>query len=137
MDGRISDKMKAPTQRDTKINDMLQTLGDRIHKIDKDKYCEGKIVLSSQDAEALREAILITENFLSYNGSWDFERSGVETGDSMICELRFKWNGYLSMMDIIRNKLKLPDGVNKELKLSHNYIDIPFEPGERRSREDR
>jgi hypothetical protein len=124
MEGKISGKVKVPTQRDIKINDMFQNFGDRIHKIDKDKYCEGKIILSSQSAEALHEAILITENFLSYNGSWDFERYGFETGDSMICEIRFKWNGYLSMMDIIRNKLKLPDGVSKELELRHNYIDI-------------
>lgn len=124
MEGKISGKVKVPTQRDIKINDMFQNFGDRIHKIDKDKYCEGKIILSSQSAEALHEAILITENFLSYNGSWDFERYGFETGNSMICEIRFKWNGYLSMMDIIRNKLKLPDGVSKELELRHNYIDI-------------
>ncbi len=124
MEGKISGKVKVPTQREIKINDMFQNFGDRIHKIDKDKYCEGKIILSSQSAEALHEAILITENFLSYNGSWDFERYGFETGDSMICEIRFKWNGYLSMMDIIRNKLKLPDGVSKELELRHNYIDI-------------
>ncbi|MBR1673431.1 MAG: hypothetical protein IJ703_00530 [Eubacterium sp.] len=124
MEGKISGKVKVPTQRDIKINDMFQNFGDRIHKIDKDKYYEGKIILSSQSAEALHEAILITENFLSYNGSWDFERYGFETGDSMICEIRFKWNGYLSMMDIIRNKLKLPDGVSKELELRHNYIDI-------------
>ena len=124
MEGKISGKVKVPTQRDIKINDMFQNFGDRIHKIDKDKYYEGKIILSSQSAEALHEAILITENFLSYTGSWDFERYGFETGDSMICEIRFKWNGYLSMMDIIRNKLKLPDGVSKELELRHNYIDI-------------
>lgn len=124
MEGKISGKVKVPTQRDIKINDMFQNFGDRIHKIDKDKYCEGKIILSSQSAEALHEAILITENFLSYNGSWDFERYGFETGDSMICEIRFKWNGYISMMDIIRNKLKLPGGVSKELELRHNYIDI-------------
>ena len=124
MEGKTSGKVKVPTQRDIKINDMFQNFGDRIHKIDKDKYCEGKIILSSQSAEALHEAILITENFLSYNGSWDFERYRFETGDSMICEIRFKWNGYLSMMDIIRNKLKLPDGVSKELELRHNYIDI-------------
>ena len=124
MEGKTSGKVKVPTQRDIKINDMFQNFGDRIHKIDKDKYCEGKIILSSQSAEALHEAILITENFLSYNGSWDFERYGFETGDSMICEIRFKWNGYLSMMDIIRNKLKLPNGVSKELELSHKYIDL-------------
>ena len=124
MEGRISEKVKALTQRDKKIYDMLQYLGDRIHKIDKDKYCEGKIILSSQNAETLHEAILITENFLSYNGSWDFERCIFEAGDCMICELRFKWNGYLSMMDIIRNKLKLPGGVRKEFELNHNYIDI-------------
>ena len=111
MEGKISEKAKVPTQRDIKIND-------------KDKYCEGKIILSSQNAETLHEAILITENFLSYNGSWDFERCRFEAGDSMICELRFKWNGYLSMMDIIRNKLKLPGGVSKEFELNHNYIDI-------------
>ena len=124
MEGKISEKVKALTQRDKKIYDMLQYLGDRIHKIDKDKYCEGKIILSSQNADTLHEAILITENFLSYNGSWDFERYEFETVGSMICELRFKWNGYLSMMDIIRNKLKLPNGVSKELELSHKYIDL-------------
>ena len=37
MEGKISEKAKVPTQRDIKINDMLQNLGDRIHKIDKDK----------------------------------------------------------------------------------------------------
>jgi hypothetical protein len=63
---------------------------------------------------------LITEIFLSYNGSWDFERYEFETGDSMICEIRFKWNGYLSSMDIIRNKLKLPNGVSIEFGLRHN-----------------
>ena len=124
MEGKISEKAKVPTQRDIKLNDMLQNLGDRNHKIDKDKYCEGKIILSSQNAETLHEAILITENFLSYNGSWDFERCIFEAGDSMICELRFKWNGYLSMMDSIRNKLKLPGGVSKEFELNLNYIDI-------------
>ena len=124
MEGKISEKVKVPTRRDIKINDMLQNLGDRIHKMEKDKYCEGKIILSSQNAEALHEAILITENFLSYNGSWDFERYEFQTGDCMICELGFKWNGYLSMMNIIRDKLKLPDGVNKELELSHNHADI-------------
>ena len=124
MEGKISEKVKCPTQRDIEIADMLQSLGDRIHKINKDKYCEGKIVLSSQDNEVLRETVLITENFLSYNGSWDFERCVSETGDSMICELKFKWNGYLSMMSIIRNKFKLPNGVNKEIELSYDYIDI-------------
>ena len=124
MEGKISEKVKLPTQRDIEIADMLQSLGDRIHKINKDKYCEGKIVLSSQDTEVLHEAVLVTENFLSYNGSWDFERCVSETGDSMICELRFKWNGYLSMMSIIRNKLKLPNGVNKKIELSYDYIDI-------------
>jgi len=124
MEGKISEKVKLPTQRDIEIADMLQSLGDRIHKINKEKYCEGKIVLSSQDTEVLHEAVLVTENFLSYNGSWDFERCVSETGDSMICELRFKWNGYLSMMSIIRNKLKLPNGVNKKIELSYDYIDI-------------
>lgn len=41
----------------------------------------------------------------------------------MICEIRFKWNGYLSMMDIIRNKFKVPNGVSKELEVRHKYID--------------
>jgi len=124
MEGKISEKVIRPTKRNMEIADMNQSLGDRIHKINKDKYCEGKIVLSSQDTEVLHESVLITENFLSYNGSWDFERCVSETGDSMICELRFKWNGYLSMMSIIRNKLKLPNGVNKEIELSKDYIDI-------------
>ena len=27
-------------------------------------------------------------------------------------------------MDIIRNKLKLPNGVSKELELSYDYVDL-------------
>ncbi len=117
MQGKISEKVKVPSQRDIKISDMAQKCGDRIHKIDRTRYCEGKIILSGEDPGALHEAVAVTENFLSYNGSWDFERNRYEEAGSCICELRFKWNGYLSMMDIIRNKLRLPAGVNIKFEL--------------------
>lgn len=32
------------TKRDIELKDMDQKQGDRIHKIDRAKYCEGKII---------------------------------------------------------------------------------------------
>lgn len=37
-----------------------------------EKYEMAECILSSADREKLHEAILDTQNFLAYNGSWDF-----------------------------------------------------------------
>lgn len=55
MEGKINGKVEIPSQRDIKISDMLQNLGDSIHKIDKEWYCEGKIILN-QFAKSCKNA---------------------------------------------------------------------------------
>ena len=61
-------KIIVPTERDIRCNSLAQQCGDRTHKIDANNYCEASILLSSDDYERLYEAVLVTVNFLSYNG---------------------------------------------------------------------
>lgn len=89
-----------------------------VHKMDTDNYCEASVLLSSDDYEQLHEAVLVTENFLSYNGSWDFQREDHSSENQYACEIRFKWNGFASTYGNITQKLKLPLGVNKEFRLT-------------------
>ncbi|MCR4651276.1 MAG: hypothetical protein K5662_05935 [Lachnospiraceae bacterium] len=139
--GIINKKVKVPAERDVRINDEIQQWGFQKHAVGTDRYESGIIVLRSKNMETLHEAVLITENFLSYNGSWDIERqmnkrrggfrdlfrscfSVLSRGksnldDNTLCtsELRFKWNGYLSIYENIIHKLKLPTGVDVEINL--------------------
>lgn len=104
-------KLSNPTERSVKINTELQNIGDRIHKMDISDYERGIIRLISKEEEALHEAILNAENYLSYNGSWDFERNIYKEQDLYICDLRYKWNGYASIAEKIRH-LSLPSDVD-------------------------
>ena len=122
MNPQINHNTKVPTERDNRISDALQKSGDMIHKIDTTNYCEGILKLTSNDEQQLHEGVLISENFLSYNGSWDFHRNTYKKNDSYICELSFKWNGYLSIQDRIISKLKLPSGVKKQFEFSYRNI---------------
>lgn len=114
MNEKINAKTKVSKKRDIKINDYLQKMGERVHKIDSNDYCKGKLILTSDDYEQLYEAVLVAEDFLAYNGSWDFRRNLNKNNDNNVCEILFKWNGYVSTMDTINNKIKLPEGVKKE-----------------------
>lgn len=115
MDNR---KIKKTTERDIRCYAEIQKSGDMVHKMDIDNYCEASVLLSSDDYEQLHEAVLVTENFLSYNGSWDFQREDHSSENQYACEIRFKWNGFASTYGNITQKLKLPSGVNKEFRLT-------------------
>ena len=101
-----------PPKNHNLISDKLQKWGDSHHKMDPSDYKEGLLVLSSHDYDQLYEAVLVSENFLSYNGSWDFRREMKDVSGIYTCDLYFKWNGYFGMCEISK-KLKLPSGVNK------------------------
>ncbi len=75
---------------------------DQIFKIDKNKYCEACIVLSSDDYEQLYEAVLVTEKHLSSNSCWDIHRVDNSVESNYVCEMHFKWNGYLTIMERIK-----------------------------------
>ena len=101
-----------PPKNHNLISDKLQKWGDSHHKMDPSDYKEGLLVLSSHDYDQLYEAVLVSENFLSYNGSWDFRREMKDVSGIYTCDLYFKWNGYFGMCEISK-KIKLPSGVNK------------------------
>ena len=111
-------KIKVPTERDRRLYAEWYPSDDVNHSMDTDNYREASVLLSSDDYEQLHEAVLVTENFLSYNGSWDFQRLDHSSENHYICEIRFKWNYNLSMYTNITQKLKLPSGVNKEFRLT-------------------
>ncbi len=120
--GKINKNPVKPDERSVRISESEQQIGDRIHDIDATSFCNGMLVLESEDKEQLYEAVLMAENFLSYNGSWDFARNMYENGNSHICELSFKWNGFLSTMDSIISQIKLPSGVKKEFRFDYDEI---------------
>lgn len=104
-----------PPKNHNLISDKLQKWGDSHHKMDSSNYKEGLLVLSSHDYDQLYEAVLVSENFLSYNGSWDFRREMKDVSGIYTCDLYFKWNGYFGMCETSK-KLKLPSGVNKRFE---------------------
>lgn len=115
---RVHKKPRVPDERSVKMNNILQEGGVPKHKMDPDIYSIGKLILTSDDEQQLHEAILVAENFLSYNGSFDFERKSESKNE---CTILFKWNGCLSMYDSITKKIKLPTGVNHCFELLKTY----------------
>lgn len=122
MEANRNRKIRVPTDRDIRCNSLAQQCGDRTHKIDTNNYCEASILLSSDDYEQLFEAVLVTENFLSYNGSWDFHKVDDSFEKQYTCEIYFKWNGFLSTYGNITQKLKLPSGVRKIFRFSFEKV---------------
>ena len=112
-----------PDHRSVRISSYAQVLADRVKKMDNTMYCRGKVILSSKDSEQLDEAARATENFLSYNGSWDLNRNDYETREDYVCEVGFKWNGYQSIKDKICSLLRLPAGVNSEVVLNNSIFE--------------
>ena len=109
-------KIKVPTDRDIKCYSQIEKWGEKIHEMDANNYSEASILLSSDDCGQLHEAVLVTENFLSYNGSWDFRRIDNSSENQYACEIQFKCNGFASTYGNITKKLKLPSGVKMELR---------------------
>lgn len=122
MEANRNRKIKVPTERDIRGYSLAQQCGDSVHKIDTNNYCEASILLSSDDCEQLYEAVLVTENFLSYNGSWDFHMVDDSSEKQYRCEIHFKWNGFLSTYGNITQKLKLPSGVKKDFRFSFEKV---------------
>lgn len=102
--------VRLPDERTTKISYELQKWGDSIHRMNVEKYEMAECILSLADREKLHEAILDTQNFLAYNGSWDFHAETIALKQHFTCSLSFKWNGCLSNLDHF-TKMRLPDGV--------------------------
>ena len=109
-------KIKVPTDRDIKCYSQIEKWGEKIHEMDANNYSEASILLSSDDCGQLHEAVLVTENFLSYNGSWDFRRIDNSSENQYACEIHFKFNGFASTYGNITKKLKLPSGVKTEFR---------------------
>ena len=73
--------------------------GEKAHKMNPDRYKNGRIILKTQDEEILHEAILTYINTLSYNACWDFIHKEELKNGFYISEICFKWNGCIRMID--------------------------------------
>lgn len=104
------------------MGDNISKWEDQVFKIDRDKYCEACIILSSNDYDQFYEAVLLTEKHLSSNSCWDIQKLENSTDNNYVCEMHFKWNGYLTIMDRIKRYLKLPSGVKIEYRFSFKNI---------------
>lgn len=93
---------------------------DQVFKIDKTNYKESSIILSSDDYAQFYEAVLVTEKHLTSNSCWDIRRVDNSVDNNYVCEIHFKWNGYVTIMDRITRYLKLPSGVKKEFRFFKN-----------------
>ena len=113
---KIHKTPRIPDARTSRISNELQKAGDDVHRMDVEDPAIASLTLASDCQEKLFEAILAAENFLSYNGSWDFQRKEWYAGGKYMCDIIFKWNGLASTADKMKS-LKLPQGVKERVWL--------------------
>ena len=113
---KLHKKVQVPSPYTLRMCDALQKHGDSIHAMHPDHYRLIQLTLSSDNKEDLFEAVLVAENYLAYNGSWDFHRKPYKSGEIYMCDIIFKWNMSLIILDKYRY-MKLPAGVSGSWKL--------------------
>lgn len=116
MASKNSKKIEVPTEAEIRFSFNQAKWEDQIFKINPDNYCEGSIIISSDDYDQFYEAVLLTEKCLYNNSGWDIQKAIVSSEPAYTCEINFKWSGTLSIFERIKRNLKLPSGVKKEYK---------------------